>query len=120
MSFGNTITITVNAVAKVLNRTGSAGDHGSQFTLYGTLDEYVLSIRHSRIKRGSVYFDRHNVELVHTIYAAGAVPERTRRMWLVFENERSDDKTAYGHNLAGYIDFLDLPLTQSDLLTWQS
>lgn len=93
--FGDTITITVNAVAKVLNRINQ-DQYGSEYFLRGTADEYRLRIRHSSYtdKARGVLVDRHNVELVQTVYAVSPATVNTiRKSYCVLENERKDGVT---------------------------
>ncbi len=119
MSFGSTLTITVNAVAKVLNRTGYPSASSAAYALYGTTDQYEAFIRHSKITREGVKYDRHNVEVIHTIYATSTAAEVVRRAYFVFENGKSDDKSALGYFTGGVVDYLDSATVQSDLATNQ-
>lgn len=119
MSFGSTLTVTVNAVAKVLNRINQ-DNYGSTYALFGSLDEYSVNIRHSKVKRKGIEFDRHNVELVHLVYATPTVPEIERRSYIILENRKNDSKTEVGYFTAGFVDYLDNNTVQNDLITWQS
>lgn len=121
MSFGATLTITVNAVAKVLNRINQ-DNYGSEYALLEALEEYRVKIRHSKeaVEADGRYFDRHNVEVTHIIYATATEPEVKRVDYVVIRNRYNDDKTSAGYLLAGFIDYLDNATVQSDLLTWQS
>lgn len=90
--FGDTITITINSVAKVLNRINQ-DSYGSEYFLRGTDDEFRLKIRHTSYSDRSrkVLVDRHNVELTQTVYAvAPATVNRIRKSYAVLENERAD------------------------------
>jgi hypothetical protein len=119
MSFGSTLTVTVNAVAKVLNRINQ-DNYGSEYALLAALEEYRVLIRHSKITRAGKTFDRHNVQITHIVYATSTVAEIERRCYIVFENAYNDDKTLMGYLTAGFVDYVDNATVQSDLITWQS
>lgn len=66
---GDTITITVNAVAKALKKINQ-DNFSAEYLLKETTGEYRLKIRHSKEKaliRGE-NMERHNVELSYTFY----------------------------------------------------
>lgn len=72
--FGDSITITVNAVAKTLKKIKPDG-YSSEYLLRETTGEYRLRIRHSKEKallRGE-NMERHNVELTRTVF--GVAPD---------------------------------------------
>lgn len=93
--FADTITVTINAVAKVLNRINQDG-YSSEYFLRGSLDEFRLKLRHTNYtnKDTGKVIDRHNAELVQTVYpvAPSTVPV-IRKAYTVLENERSDGIT---------------------------
>jgi hypothetical protein len=121
MAFGATLTVTVNAVAKVLNRINQ-DNYGSEYYLRSSTDEYRMKIRHSKEspQTDGRVFDRHNVELTHTIFAVGATPEVKRIVSSTFRILSNDDLTAAGYLTAGFVDYVDNATVQGDLLTWQS
>jgi hypothetical protein len=122
MAFGATITLTVNAVAKVLNRINQ-DNYGSEYLLVGSLDEYRLKIRHSKEAPSSlsaVGFDRHNLEVTHTVFATSTVPRIVRQAYIVLRNDYSDDKTAVGYLDAAMVDYVDSGTVQADLISWQN
>lgn len=69
MSFGATVTLTVNAVAKVLNRINQ-DNYGSEYSLLSATDSWNLKIRHSTDKLDSdgAVMLRHNMYLEHITY----------------------------------------------------
>lgn len=121
MAFGATVTVTVNAVAKVLNRINQ-DNYGSEYYLRSATDEYRMKIRHSKEspQADGRVFDRHNVELTHTVYATGSTPEIKRIASSTFRVLSTDDLTAAGYLTAAFIDYVDGGTVQADLLTWQS
>lgn len=93
MAFPDTITLTVNAVAKVLTRINSGKDYASEYRLRGTTDEYRLMIRHSTFveKSTGVSRNRHNVEVTHRVFAiAPAIVDTVRKSYIVLEEPVSD------------------------------
>lgn len=75
MSFGSTITITVNAVDKVLNRINQ-DNYGSEYSLLSDTESWNLKIRHatdSPDADGMTMF-RHNMYLEHVTYATSTDP----------------------------------------------
>lgn len=86
--FTEPLTLTVNSVAKVLNRIGNG-----QYMLRSATDEYLLNIRNSSYtdKKRGVLIDRHNVEFVHTVFpVAPATLSTVRKTYCVIENQRGD------------------------------
>lgn len=121
MAFGATLTITVNAVAKVLNRINQ-DNYGSEYYLRSSLDEYRVKIRHSKDSpnaSGQVY-DRHNVEVTRTVFATTTVPQYTQVNSYTNKTLVSDSVTDAGYLFAGFVDYLDSATVQGDLLTWQN
>lgn len=111
MAFADTITITVNGVAKVLNRVNSGQDFASEYRLRGTLDEFRLRIRHSTYSdksvRPGVTINRHNVEFLHTVFpvAPSTIPI-IRKSYVVLEESANDDATAVNQFDVGFLAFL--------------
>lgn len=125
MPFGSTITVTVNAIAKVMNRINDSEPFSSTYLLRGTTDEYRLTIRHSNSNRKGINsllrgVDRHNLEMTHTIFATATLPEYVRKMYTVFEVSPGDDQTAAYQDFKGFFTYQasDPPLT--DMVNWLS
>lgn len=93
MALGQTtLTVTVNGVAKVLNRISDDG-YTSEYLLRGTLDEFRVKIRHSSYSdaKRQKSVERHNVELTQTIYPVSPATVNTvRKAYSVFENDTGD------------------------------
>lgn len=87
MAFGATATITINAVAKVLNRINQ-DNYGSEFYLRETLVAYRMKIRHSKVKATvAVPYeqDRHNVEFTVTTFATATAIEHVSTYYTVMQ-----------------------------------
>lgn len=121
MAFGSTLTLTVNAVAKVLNRVNQ-DNYGSEYLLLATTEEYRVKIRHSKEspKADGAIFNRHNIEVTHTIFATSSAAEVVRQAYIVVRNKDGDDLTLIGYLLAAATTYFNNGTVQSDLLTWQS
>lgn len=70
----NTLTLTINAVAKVLTRINQ-DNYGSEYRLVTASERITLKIRHSTQTTAGVIYDQHNVLVSWTkIPTAPAVP----------------------------------------------
>lgn len=122
MSLGaNTLAVSVNAVVKTLKRINQDG-YSTQYYLREATEEFTVNIRHSKeapMKDGT-QFDRHNVELIHTVFATPTAPARTRVTYVVTRNVRDDDYTEIGYDITAVADLLKASGNISDLLGWVS
>lgn len=121
MAFGSTATLTVNSVAKVLNRINQ-DNYGSEYYLRSTLDEYRMKVRHSKEspQTDGTQLDRHNIEIVHTVFATSTVKEIKRYASLTVRVPSNDDLTSMGYLLAAAGVYFSNATVQGDILTWQS
>jgi hypothetical protein len=93
--FADPQTLTVNVVARILNRIGM-GQGSSEYLLRSATDEYRLNIRNTSYtdKKRGVIIDRHNVEFVHTVFpVAPATLSTIRKSYVIIENQRGDTLT---------------------------
>jgi hypothetical protein len=107
--FADTLTVTINAVAKVLNRINQ-DKYSSEYLLRGATDEFRLKIRNStyvdKARAGKV-IHRHNVEFIQVTFpVAPATVPTIRKAYTVLENEYTDDATAALNFDVGYVAFL--------------
>jgi len=88
--FGNTLTLPHpdgNVVLKLINQDG----YSSEYLFRDTTHQYVMRIRHTKTKaNGKPSKDRHNVEIVETIFAVGDVAEVERKFYFVIEQAPND------------------------------
>jgi len=109
--FADTITVTINAVAKVLTRINQDG-YSSEYLLRETTGDFRLKIRHTNYtnKTSGKVIDRHNVELVQTVYPVSpATVSTTRKAYTVLENERVDPVTESLNFNLGFVGFFTSP-----------
>jgi 3-hydroxy-3-methylglutaryl CoA synthase len=106
--FSDTITITINAVAKILNRINQDG-YSSEYFLRETTGEFRLKLRNSSYvdKTRGANIDRHSVELTQTVYAvAPATLTTVKKAYAVIENQQADpivDNAKFGAGFAGFL-----------------
>jgi hypothetical protein len=67
---GDTISLTYNAVAKVLSKINQDA-YSAVYLLRSSTEEFRLNVRHitESAKAGVVPFERHSFELTHTVFA---------------------------------------------------
>lgn len=73
--FSNTLTLTINAVAKVLNRINQ-DNKGSEYLFLSDEERITLQVRHSVDKTTSGPVNRHNVYIERTIFATPVVGKK--------------------------------------------
>lgn len=95
--------------------------YSSEYLFRDATNQYRVFIRHSKTKATAVKpsYDRHNVEVVQTIWAAGGVPEYQRMFYFVIEQLPSDTEIKVADAVC------DLMIASSNafqlsLLSWES
>lgn len=95
--------------------------YSSEYKFRNATSQYVAKIRHTKTNATATKpsYDRHNFEVVQTIFAAGDVAEYERKFYFVYENLPSDTSIALGDAVA------DLAILTSDaflvsLSNWES
>lgn len=120
--FADTITITINSVAKVLTRINQ-DKYSSEYFLRGSDEEFKLNIRHTSYvdkTRGGVKVDRHNVEFIQRVYAVAPVTVDTvRKQYLVLENDSKDPVTGALNFSLGHVAFFT-NANVTKMLNWES
>lgn len=91
--FANTLTLTVNAVPKVLVRVNQ-DNFGSQYQLKTATESYVLKIRHSTQTSGGVQFDVHNMVVEHKVYATLTEPQKVMTASVTLRGQVGTDPAA--------------------------
>lgn len=114
-----TLTIKINAVDKVLKRINQ-DNFTTRYYLHEATQEFTVNIRHSKEspQKNGALFDRHNVEIIQTVFATLTVPEITRSAYVVIRNSKSDDFTAIGYVPTAMADLLKVVGNIDDLLSW--
>lgn len=119
--FADTITVTINAVAKILTRINQDG-YGSEYYLKSATDDFRLRLRNTSYQdrvRG-IKVDRHNIELVHQVFAvAPATIPTIRKYYSVLENDATDSNVDSSKFAAGITGF-QTEANFLKLLNWES
>jgi hypothetical protein len=117
--FGNTLELPQGASSVTLVKVDSSDRYSSEYLFKGTLSEHRVRIRHSKTKakNGQPSKDRHNVEVVETVYATAEAPEFSRKVYVVFEQLPSDNDTT---NVDGLADWLISGTVLASLMGWES
>lgn len=105
MTFANTLTLTIDAVAKTLTRNNQ-DNFGSVYKYVSGTEKINMQIRHTTDKTGNLLHDRHNVFIEHWIYATP----------LAFEKYHSCTFTIRERQGSDPLDSLDLFVAASTLV----
>jgi len=95
---GDTLVVTVNAVAKTLKKIDGSSPYQGEYLLREATQEFRAKVRHSLEKNLTTgrQMDRHNVELTQTIFADGTtyLTPLVRQVYTVIRNATGDSATA--------------------------
>lgn len=82
---GDTITVTINAVAYTLNRLDPGVPFGSDYYFRDATQEVVLKVRHSKesVRAGQPAYERHQIDLNQKVFATATVPERAYQAYTI-------------------------------------
>lgn len=119
--FADPATLTVNAVAKNLIKIRQ-DNYSSEYMLRTANDEFKLNIRNTSYsdKKRGVSIDRHNVELIHTVFpVAPATLSTVRKCYAVIENQQGDTLTDPQYVASALFAFLSAA-NITKLLNWES
>jgi hypothetical protein len=99
MAFGATITLTVNSVAKVLNRINQ-DNYGSEYSLESALDSWNLKIRHSVDKPDGdgMVMKRHNFYLEHVTFPTSTLPMYKESVAWTMRHGKTDGNIQVGYD----------------------
>jgi hypothetical protein len=120
MAVADPLVITVNAVAKSLNKINQDG-FGSEFLFRDATTEYRAKVRHSTQKPNAdgLVYERHNFEVVRKTFATTGVPEKTETFYFVSVRlaEQTDE---YLPNAIAALMVASSSAFMTQLHTWQS
>lgn len=106
--FADPAVVTINAVAYNLVRINQ-DNYSSEYFLRSATQEYRVKIRNNTYldKARGVSMDRHNVEIVETVFpVAPATLSTVRRFYVVLENQEGDSLVIPRNNALGLMAFL--------------
>lgn len=117
---GDTLTLPQVGGDVVLNKINQDG-YSSEYLFRDSTSQYRARIRHTKTNARSdrPAYDRHNVEVVQTIFAAGDVEEYERKFYFVLEHLPGDTSVSLADAVC------DLAIATTDefltaILGWQS
>lgn len=87
--FGNTLTMAAGGGNVVLTRVNQ-DNYSSEYLYRSSTEQWRMRIRHTTVRKGSTSRDRHNVELVQTVFATPTAAEIVRTAYFVFEQAQND------------------------------
>lgn len=109
MSLADPSVVTINAVAKNLVRINS-DNYSSQYRLRSATDNFDLFVRNNGTRKDKVtgaVWDRHNIQLIHTVFPVAPATVSTVRMCSVtFENQQGDTLADPLNMIVGLLTFL--------------
>jgi hypothetical protein len=88
----NTITFTVDSVAKILTRIREDKD-GSLYRLKNTTEQIDVRIRHSTRYPNGAQVNSHNLYWTHTVYATDTTPEYNYMASITLSESEGADPT---------------------------
>lgn len=105
--FADPSVVTINAVAKNLVRINQ-DQYSSEYLLRSATEEHRLRLRNTSYndKKRGVLIDRHNAELIWTVFATSTAPSFVRKAYVVIENQQGDTLTDPTKLAAGLLAFL--------------
>lgn len=118
MAFADPSVVTINAVAKNLPRINQ-DKYGSEYFLRESTQEFTLKLRNSTYGANGNTVDRHNAELVQTVYATESEAAKVRKIYVTFDVGRSDTDAGVLQTLNGFVAFLS-PANLQKLLNRES
>lgn len=103
--FADTTTLVLTAGNKTLTKISPDSSGASLFQFRNATHLYRLKIRHSTTKATLTKpaYDRHNVELVVTTFAVGAVAAFDKKVYVVIEQLASDSDLTITDTLAEWL-----------------
>lgn len=119
--FSDTITITINAVPKILVRVNQ-DQYSSEYLLKSATDCFRLRLRNTSYTdktRGGQKVDRHTAELIQEVFAVAPAPSLIRKTYTVFENDTNDTVVDPAKFVVGKLAFLT-EANVTKLLNWES
>jgi hypothetical protein len=86
---GNTLTVTIGGAPVVLTKINQ-DSYASEYLYRDSDEEFTARIRHTKVSKGGVSYDRHNFELRHKVFATSSAAEINRLTYFVIEQFAND------------------------------
>lgn len=120
--FADTITLALTGVGnKTLIRINQ-DQYASEYLLREALEATRMKIRHSKVvdRTSKLFYDRHNVEIVRTIFATTTAAEYQQKAYLVWETLPSDGAQAVAGALSSWMQSTTPKANLAGLVAWES
>jgi hypothetical protein len=88
--YANTLTLTINAVARTLLRKNQ-DNFGSFYSYVDGTEEITMKIRHDVENRQGTLVNRHNVLVEHTVYATPTTSEKFWSTTITLRDRKGSD-----------------------------
>lgn len=117
---GDTITITVNSVAKALSKINQ-DQYASEYFLKEAGGEFRLKVRHSKDKvtAGAQPRDRHVITFTETVYATSTTPVVARQSSVTIVGNYNDAAVNQQYDTSGLLGYLTAA-NITKLINWES
>lgn len=117
---GDTITISRNAVNKVLSKINQ-DQYASEYYLKEALVEFRLKVKHSKdkVSAGKLPRDRHVITFTETVYATSTTPEVVRQSSATIVGTYSDTAVDQQYDASGLFGYLTAANIVK-LINWES
>lgn len=103
--FANTLTITIDGVARVMTRVNQ-DNFGSLYLLKDATQKFSLQFRNGTDKASPENLDRHTMVFEHTVYATSTASEKYYSMTSTLRCRQTSDPTWLGKVAAGFVTLL--------------
>lgn len=89
---GETLTVTYDGVAKVLNRINQ-DNYTSEYFVRDAVESFTVRVRHSNesVRAGQPAYERHQVDLTRVVFATPTSPERQFQAYTVIRLQKGSD-----------------------------
>lgn len=105
MAFADPQSFPLSSGARSLTRINQDGYSSEWRSSVNTTDQIRMRIRHSTVpaKGTEPAKDRHNVEIVRTVYATATAAAYTEKCYVVIEQAQSNASVEYGNALSSWL-----------------
>lgn len=115
MAYADPLVVTINAVAKSLPKV-EFDKRSSVYFLREATQEFQMKIRNtSYVGPSGLTVDRHNLEFTQQIYATLTAAAISRKVYVTFDNNRSDTDAGLLQTLVGFVGVLTSANLQKSL-----
>jgi len=120
--YADTIVLALTGFGNVTVIRINQDQYASEYLFRDATHMVQLRIRHSKVndKKRNQSYDRHNVEIVRTIFATSTVAEYVQKAYLVWETLPSDGAQAVAGALSSWMQSTSPKANLAGLVAWES